>query len=143
MATSTSSLLAAQCSGVSAQRSRGLWAFGSAPAPMSIRTICGPFGKYPGQSLISTRLHPFRPLVHPIAKGGAEMAFARFMATGAGRILRIVAGLVLIGFGLYLQSTVGIVVAVIGLVPLLAGVLNVCLIAPILGVPFSGRELTV
>jgi hypothetical protein len=65
------------------------------------------------------------------------------MATGAGRILRIVAGLVLIGFGLYLQSTVGIVVAVIGLVPLLAGVLNVCLIAPILGVPFSGRELTV
>ena len=71
------------------------------------------------------------------------MAFARFMATGAGRILRIVAGLVLIGFGLYLHSTVGIVVAAIGLVPLLAGVLNVCVIAPILGAPFSGREETV
>ena len=71
------------------------------------------------------------------------MAFAKFMATGAGRITRIVAGLVLIGFGLYLHSTVGIVVALVGLIPLLAGVLNVCAIALILGVPFSGRKLTV
>jgi hypothetical protein len=71
------------------------------------------------------------------------MAFAKFMATGAGRILRIVAGLVLIGFGLYLHSTVGIVVAVVGLVPLLAGVLNVCGIAPILGAPFSGAACRV
>jgi len=44
-ATSTSSLLAAQCSGVSAKRVPGLRVLGSAPAAISIRAICGPFGK--------------------------------------------------------------------------------------------------
>src|SRR5258708_2177365 len=88
-------------------------------------------------------VHPFCPHVHPIGKGGAKMAFAQFMAPRARRGLRVVAGLVLIGFGLYLHSTVGIVVAVVGLVPLLAGVLNVCGIAPILGAPFSGAACRV
>jgi hypothetical protein len=33
------------------------------------------------------------------------------------------------------------VLAAIGLVPLFAGLFNVCLIAPLLGVPFSGRAV--
>lgn len=69
------------------------------------------------------------------------MAFAEWMAKPAGRILRIAAGLVLIGVGLYVQGVLGILIAIVGVVPVLAGVFNFCLIAPFLGVPFRGRSL--
>lgn len=36
-------------------------------------------------------------------------------------------------------TTTGTVLMVVGLLPLLAGVLNVCLIAALIGTPFSGR----
>lgn len=66
--------------------------------------------------------------------------FARFMASGAGRSLRVVAGVALIVWGWSNhQTTTGLVVMFVGLVPLLAGVFNVCVIAPIIGVPFAGR----
>ncbi|MCY7380691.1 MAG: DUF2892 domain-containing protein [Gemmatimonadaceae bacterium] len=68
-------------------------------------------------------------------------AFAAFMASGAGRLLRIVAGLALIGWGWSMrEQTAGIVLMVVGLVPLLAGVFNVCVIAPLIGAPFAGRD---
>jgi hypothetical protein len=70
------------------------------------------------------------------------MAFAQFMATGLGRALRAVAGIVLIAVGVTIvQGTWGSALAVIGLVPLLAALFNVCLIAPLLGAPFSGRAV--
>ena len=69
------------------------------------------------------------------------MAFAEWMAKPAGRILRIAAGLVLIGVGLYVQGVLGILIAVVGVVPVLAGVFNFCVIAPFLGVRFRGRSL--
>jgi hypothetical protein len=47
---------------------------------------------------------------------------------------------VLIVLGLQAGDTGGIILAVVGVVPILAGVLNVCLIAPIIGAPFSGKE---
>ncbi|GAC1657624.1 MAG: hypothetical protein NVS4B3_24360 [Gemmatimonadaceae bacterium] len=63
------------------------------------------------------------------------------MASGAGRWLRIVAGVALITWGWSLHERVaGIVLMVVGLVPLLAGVLNVCLLAPLIGAPFAGRD---
>jgi hypothetical protein len=62
------------------------------------------------------------------------------MSKPAGRILRIVAGLILIGVGLYFQGVWGYVVVAVGVVPVLAGVFNFCLIAPILGAPFRGRS---
>ncbi len=68
------------------------------------------------------------------------MSFARFMAGPLGRGLRIVAGIVLIVLGLSIGGGGGWVLAIVGLVPLLAGVLNVCLIAPVLKAPFSGRD---
>lgn len=68
------------------------------------------------------------------------MAFAVWMSKPAGRILRIVAGLVLIGVGLYLQTFWGYAVAVIGVVPVLAGIFDFCLIAPALGAPFRGHS---
>ncbi len=69
----------------------------------------------------------------------SSMAFACFMARPAGRALRIVAGLALIGWGYTMRATTpGTVLMVVGVVPLMAGVLNLCLLAPILGAPFSG-----
>ena len=68
------------------------------------------------------------------------MAFAAWMSKPAGRILRIVAGLILIGVGLYFQSFWGYVVAVVGVVPVLAGVFNFCLVAPVFGAPFRGHS---
>ena len=71
----------------------------------------------------------------------SSMAFACFMATPLGRGLRIVAGLALIGWGYTLRgTTLGTVLMIGGAVPLLAGLLNLCLIAPIIGAPFSGRD---
>lgn len=70
------------------------------------------------------------------------MAFAKFMAGPAGRILRIVAGvaLILIGLLMVADQTLGIILAAVGVVFILVGVFNVCLIAPLIGAPFSGRD---
>lgn len=68
--------------------------------------------------------------------------FITFMASGAGRLLRIVAGIALIAVGLLaVQGTTGIVIAVIGVVPLLAGLLDFCLFAPLFGCPLSGARI--
>jgi hypothetical protein len=69
------------------------------------------------------------------------MAFATWMASFWGRAARIVAGLVLIAIGLYLQNAWGIVISIVGIAPLLAGVFNFCLFAPLFGGPFSARRL--
>jgi hypothetical protein len=68
--------------------------------------------------------------------------FVNFMASTTGRIVRIVAGIVLIAWGLLgLGSTTGIIVAIIGAVPLLAGVLDFCIFAPLFGRPFAGPKI--
>lgn len=67
------------------------------------------------------------------------MGFARFMSGPAGRLARIVAGLVLIVIGASIGGA-GWILAVVGLAPLAAGVFNVCLLAPFLGAPFSGAK---
>lgn len=67
-------------------------------------------------------------------------AVACFMAHPTGRLLRIAGGLALIGWGWTMRgTTTGTVLMIVGVVPILAGVFNVCLIAPIIGAPFSGR----
>jgi hypothetical protein len=67
--------------------------------------------------------------------------FTRFMASPAGRVIRIVAGVALVAWGWsHHESMTGLVVMVVGLAPLLAGIFNVCLIAPVIGAPFSGRS---
>ena len=70
------------------------------------------------------------------------MAFAKFMATGLGRGLRGVTGLVFIWWGMSMSSMVGIIVAIVGVFAVIAGVLNVCFIAPLIGVPFRGKDLS-
>ena len=67
--------------------------------------------------------------------------FITFMVSPAGRILRAVAGIALVAWGLLgLGGTVGVIVAVVGLVALLAGVLDFCIFAPLFGYPFSGKQ---
>ena len=68
--------------------------------------------------------------------------FIRFMVSTAGRITRIVAGIVLVFWGLTgLSGAVGISVAMIGLVPLLAGLFDFCVFAPLFGFPLSGPRI--
>lgn len=67
------------------------------------------------------------------------MSFVNFMSSPAGRVLRIVAGAALIAVGLLSGGTGGIVLAVVGLVPLAAGAANVCLFGPLLGTDFHGH----
>jgi hypothetical protein len=68
--------------------------------------------------------------------------FVKFMASATGRIVRIVAGIALIAWGLLgLGGIAGIIVAVIGAVPLLAGVFDFCVFAPLFGAPLSGSKI--
>jgi hypothetical protein len=68
--------------------------------------------------------------------------FVKFMASPLGRLIRVVGGIVIIAWGLTsLEGTTGNVVALIGLVPLLAGLFDVCVFAPLFGAPFSGKKI--
>ena len=69
------------------------------------------------------------------------MKFALFMSQPAGRIARVVVGLALLTIGIALQSVAGIVLIVLGGVFVVVGSVNVCLIAPLLRVPFTGRAV--
>lgn len=68
--------------------------------------------------------------------------FVTFMASTAGRATRAIAGIVLIALGLLvIQDTAGIIVAVIGVLPLAAGVFDFCVFAPLFGAPLSGPKI--
>jgi hypothetical protein len=67
---------------------------------------------------------------------------AQFMTTGLGRRVRIVAGFALIALGVaVIGGGVGIAVAAIGLVPLLAGTFDVCVFSALFGGPLAGSEI--
>lgn len=68
------------------------------------------------------------------------MGFVRFMASPSGRITRVVAGIVLIAIGAMAGGWWWLL-AVVGLVPLLAGFFDVCVFSPLLGGPFQGTEI--
>jgi hypothetical protein len=68
--------------------------------------------------------------------------FVTFMASPAGRLTRIVAGAALIAPGIFrLGGTIGIVVAVVGLLPLVAGLIDICAFAPLFGAPLGGPQI--
>lgn len=68
--------------------------------------------------------------------------FFRFIAGPVGRLIRAIAGVVLIAIGLWLvQGVVGWILAIVGLVPLLAGIFDRCVFAPLFGLPFEGIQL--
>jgi hypothetical protein len=56
--------------------------------------------------------------------------------------VRIVAGLALIAWGLIgLGGVTGVIVAVVGALPLLASVFDFCVFAPLFGAPLSGPKI--
>ncbi len=72
------------------------------------------------------------------------MAFAKFMASTAGRAVRSGAGVVLLIVSLFSTSPItalGWVGIVAGVVLVLVGVFNICLLAPLFGQPLSGKEV--
>ena len=70
------------------------------------------------------------------------MALAMFMATPLGRGLRVVFGAVLIYLGLsVVQGVGGTALALFGILSITAGLLNLCILGPLLGAPFRGSAL--
>jgi hypothetical protein len=70
------------------------------------------------------------------------MGFIHFMASPAGRIIRFLAGAILILVGLrFVGGAGGAILAIIGLVPLVAGTFDLCLLAPLFKLPISGRRI--
>jgi hypothetical protein len=68
--------------------------------------------------------------------------FVKFMASPAGRITRIVAGILLVAPGLFvIRGVGGIIVAIVGLLPLVAGLFDFCIFAPLFGAPMSGPKI--
>ena len=72
----------------------------------------------------------------------AASRLGQLLASTAGRIARVVAGVALIAGGLLaVGGTPGLILAAIGFVPLLAGAFDVCLFSALFGGPFSGRAI--
>ncbi len=69
------------------------------------------------------------------------MKFATFMASGAGRTLRAVVGVLLVWWGFMMAGVVSYAVIAFGIIAIASGLFNFCLIAPFLGVPFMGKDL--
>ena len=66
----------------------------------------------------------------------------KVLASSTGRAIRVVAGIGLVALRLLgLEGAAGIVVAIIGAVPLLAGVFDFCVFAPLFGCPLSGPKI--
>jgi hypothetical protein len=72
----------------------------------------------------------------------ATSGFAQFLNAPMGRILRAVLGVLIILAGLlWVGGVVGWVVAAVGLVLVLAGLFDFCVLSPLFGGPFWGREI--
>ena len=69
-------------------------------------------------------------------------AVFRFLASSAGRVVRAIAGFALIVVGLaVVGGGGGWILAIVGLVPLAAGLFDWCVFAPLFGLPFAGPRL--
>jgi len=67
--------------------------------------------------------------------------FVKFMGSTAGRAIRVFAGTGLIAYGLMgVGGSNGYILAGIGVLPILTGLFNICIIGPLLGEPLSGAK---
>ncbi len=70
----------------------------------------------------------------------------KFLASRNGRIVRIVVGAILVILGFFVvdfatQAALAIILIIVGLIPLLAGIFDVCVFSPLFGHPFSGKKI--
>jgi hypothetical protein len=77
-----------------------------------------------------------------MAQSFGQSGLARFINSPTGRVVRVVVGIALILWGYTrLGSSAGVVLIVVGLIPLVAGVFNLCLVSALLGGPISGSRM--
>lgn len=70
------------------------------------------------------------------------MKIFQFLGSASGRVTRALAGVVIILLAfLFASGTWQWIIALVGLVPLAAGVFDFCLFAPLFGLPFIGERL--
>lgn len=107
-------------------------------------------GEYPGAArfllclwrIMGIYTTPLKEIEMSVAESFGRSGFATYVNTPAGRIVRIIAGLALIGWGyVQLPEATGIVLIIVGLVPLAAGIFNLCLISALLGGTISGARI--
>lgn len=68
-----------------------------------------------------------------------ELTAVRLLSSGLGRGIRIVAGLILLGVGLTYSGWL-LLVAALGVVFIVLGGANICLLAPLFGAPLVGSR---
>ena len=70
------------------------------------------------------------------------MRVLKFMSTAPGRILRGVVGLVLLALGgMLLPAGLGVLLVILGLLPLAAAIFDLCLVGPLVGASMHGRNV--
>jgi hypothetical protein len=71
-----------------------------------------------------------------------QSGFSKFLNSPAGRILRIVVGIgfLVVGY-IYRYHALGVISMVWGVLPLSAGVLDICYVSAALGGPLSGKKI--
>lgn len=65
----------------------------------------------------------------------------QFLASQNGRALRALAGIALIVVGWLVGGTAGWILGIVGVIPLAAGIFDFCLLAPLMGHAFWGRDI--
>lgn len=71
----------------------------------------------------------------------ATNGISRFMASGVGRALRVLAGVGLAVWGFRMGGTAGWIVLAVGLIPLSAGALDLCYLSALFGGPLDGKTI--
>jgi hypothetical protein len=68
--------------------------------------------------------------------------FIGYMASRNGRIVRILVGAILVLWGFFgIGGAGGVILGIVGLVPLLAGTFDYCVFAPLFGNPIKGADI--
>ena len=77
-----------------------------------------------------------------LAQSFGRSAFARFINSPTGRVVRVVIGLGLIAWGFtHRHSGIGVPFMLVGLIPLAAGSFDWCVISALLGGPLRGARI--
>ena len=87
---------------------------------------------------MSVMMNRTESVVHPPTRA---LRFARWMARPQGRLLRIAAGTVVAFLAARARGRTRVALGIASAVPFLAGAGNVCVLAPLLGVPFRGHDV--
>jgi len=77
-----------------------------------------------------------------LSESFARSSFARFINSRAGRITRIVTGVAMIIWGYtQLENIFGMIWILAGIIPLSAGLFDICFISPLVGGPLAGKKV--